>query len=99
NVLGVLELINAMDDGRVLPFDPQYEPLVRALAAQAAVAIRNARLEDLSLKDALTDVYNRRYFMIRLEEEFKRHARFGEPLSLVRSEEHTSELQSRSDLV
>jgi len=47
NVLGVLELINAMDDGRVLPFDPQYEPLVRALAAQAAVAIRNARLEDL----------------------------------------------------
>src|SRR2546428_7728126 len=58
-----------------------------------------------SLKDALTDVYNRRYFMIRLEEEFKRHTRFREPLSLVmldvdhRSEEHTSELQSRSDLV
>jgi len=96
NVLGVLELINAMDDGRVLPFDPQYEPLVRALAAQAAVAIRNARLEDLSLKDALTDVYNRRYFMIRLEEEFKRHARFGEPLSLVMLDvDHFKEVNDR----
>src|SRR3989475_4227625 len=46
NILGVLELINALDGGRVVPFAPQYEPLVRALAAQAAVAIRNARLED-----------------------------------------------------
>ena len=59
NVLGVLELINALDRGRVVPFDSQYESLVRALASQAAVAIRNARLEDLSFKDALTDVYNR----------------------------------------
>ena len=96
NILGVLELINALDGGRVVPFVPQYEPLVRALAAQAAVAIRNARLEDLSLKDALTDVYNRRYFMIRLEEEFKRHARFGEPLSLVMLDvDHFKEVNDR----
>ncbi len=83
NILGVLELINATDRGRVVPFDTQYEGLVRSLASQAAVAIRNARLEDLSFKDALTDVYNRRYFTIRMEEEFKRHARFDEPLSLA----------------
>src|SRR6266566_4695910 len=96
NILGVLELINALDGGRVVPFVPQYEPLVRALAAQAAVAIRNARLEDLSLKDALTDVYNRRYFMIRLEEEFKRHSRFGEPLSLVMLDvDHFKEINDR----
>ena len=96
NVLGVLELINAMDDGRVLPFDPQYEPLVRALAAQAAVAIRNARLEDLSLKDALTDVYNRRYFTIRMEEEYKRHCRFGEPLTLALMDlDHFKEVNDR----
>jgi diguanylate cyclase (GGDEF)-like protein len=82
-ILGVLELINAVDHGRIVPFDTQYESLVRALASQAAVAIRNARLEDLSFKDALTDVYNRRYFMIRMEEEYKRHKRFGEPLSLA----------------
>src|SRR6267143_4151838 len=83
NILGVLELINALDRGRVVPFDSQYEGLVRSLASQAAVAIRNARLEDLSFKDALTDVYNRRYFMVRIEEEWKRHSRFAEPVSLV----------------
>src|SRR3990167_6362325 len=84
NVLGVLELINPLDEaGDVVAFDPEYEDLVRSLASQAAVAIRNARLEDLSFKDALTDVYNRRYFTIRMEEEFKRHTRFHEPLSLA----------------
>src|SRR4029434_3158757 len=83
NILGVLELLNTLDLGRVVPFDSQYESLVRSLASQAAVALRNARLEDLSFKDALTDVYNRRYFTIRIEEEFKRHSRFGEPLSLA----------------
>jgi diguanylate cyclase (GGDEF)-like protein len=82
-ILGVLELLNAMDRGSIVPFDSEYEGLVRALASQAAVAIRNARLEDLSFKDPLTDVYNRRYFMIRMEEEWKRHTRFGEALSLA----------------
>ena len=84
SVLGVLELINALDEtGCIVPFDMEYEGLVRALASQAAVAIRNARLEDLSFKDALTDIYNRRYFVVRIEEEAQRHARFAEPVSLV----------------
>src|SRR5438876_927537 len=96
NILGVLELINAMDRGQIVPFDSRFESLVRALASQAAVAIRNARLEDQSLKDALTDVYNRRYFMIRLEEEVKRHSRFGEPLSLVMLDvDHFKEINDR----
>jgi len=84
DVIGVLQLINARNAaGEVVPFDPEVESLVQALAAQAAVAIRNARLEELSFKDPLTGVYNRRYFTLRLEEEAKRHARFAEPLSLV----------------
>jgi len=84
DVIGVLQLINARDAaGRVVPFDPELEGLIQALASQATVAIHNARLEDLSFKDALTGVYNRRYFGLRLEEEAKRQARFGEPLSLV----------------
>src|SRR3989441_13058284 len=96
NILGVLELINAMDRGQIVPFDSQYESLVRSLAAQAAVALRNARLEDLSFKDALTDVYNRRYFTIRIEEEFKRHSRFGEPLSLALADlDHFKEVNDR----
>ena len=84
DVIGVLQLINARNAaGEVVPFDPEVEGLVQALAAQAAVAIRNARLEELSFKDPLTGVYNRRYFTLRIEEEARRHARFGEPFSLV----------------
>jgi diguanylate cyclase (GGDEF)-like protein len=84
DVIGVLQLINARDEaGQIVPFAAELEGLVQALASQAAVAIRNARLEELSFKDPLTGAYNRRYFALRIEEEAKRHARFGEPLSLV----------------
>lgn len=83
-VLGVLQLINALDaEGRAVPFPAADEDLVRSLASQAAVAVRNALLEELSFKDPLTDAYNRRYFGLRIEEEAKRHERFGEPVSLV----------------
>lgn len=51
-VIGVLELLNALDaEGRPVPFDPESEPLVRALAAQAAVAIANLQLSDLAWLD------------------------------------------------
>jgi diguanylate cyclase (GGDEF)-like protein len=84
DVVGVLQLINARDaQGRVVAFEPEFDGLVRSLAAQAAVAIRNATLEDLSFKDPLTGAYNRRYFALRLDEEARRHTRFGEPVSLV----------------
>ncbi|HEY7541480.1 MAG TPA: sensor domain-containing diguanylate cyclase [Methylomirabilota bacterium] len=82
--VGVLELLNALDDaGVIVPFDPDDERVIRALASQAAVAIRNARLEDLSFKDVSTELYNSRYFALRIDEEVKRHTRFGHPLSLV----------------
>jgi len=82
--VGVLELLNALDEsGAIVPFDPDDEKVIRALASQAAVAIRNARLEDRSFKDASTDLYNHRYFALRIDEEVKRHTRFGHPLSLV----------------
>ena len=84
SIVGVLELLNAIDDsGAIVPFEPDHEKLIRALASQAAVAIRNARLEDLSFRDSLTELYNRRYFALRIDEEVKRHTRFGHPLSLV----------------
>ena len=54
SIVGVLELLNPIDDaGAVVPFDPDHEKLIRALAAQAAVAVRNARLEDVSVKDEI----------------------------------------------
>jgi len=46
NVIGVFQLINALDArNQVVPFDPDYEELIRALASQATVAVRNAQLE------------------------------------------------------
>lgn len=44
-VIGVLQLINAQDDdGTVIPFSAAIQPLVEALASQAAVAIDNQQL-------------------------------------------------------
>ncbi len=83
-VVGVLELINALDDkGQAVPFHSRWEPLIRALASQAAVAIDNVRLGELSYKDSLTGIYNRRYFSLRLEEEVRRRAHSGQPLSVA----------------
>jgi diguanylate cyclase (GGDEF)-like protein len=84
DVLGVLQLINARGPGgAVAPFAVRAQRVATALASQAAMAIRNAALEDLVFKDPLTGAYNRRYFTLRIEEEAKRHARLGEPVSLV----------------
>jgi len=64
-----------------VPFDSQYETLVRSLAAQAAVALRNARSRIL-VQDALTDcttaVTSRPE-----EEEFQGAMPLREPLSLT----------------
>lgn len=43
----------------------------------------NRELEDISITDELTRVFNRRYFMERLKQEIKRVARYGPPVSLL----------------
>jgi diguanylate cyclase (GGDEF)-like protein len=46
--------------------------------------VRSAEeMAELALKDALTDIYNRRHFMARLDGEWKRFRRYGRPLSLL----------------
>lgn len=42
-----------------------------------------SKLLDMSTKDGLTEIYNRRYFEGRLKEEFERHKRFKRTFSLV----------------
>lgn len=43
--IGVLQLINALDEnGQVMPFPEDVEPLALSLASQAAVAVSNAKL-------------------------------------------------------
>lgn len=43
----------------------------------------NRRLKELSITDGLTGVYNQRHFYERLENEARRAARYGKPLSLI----------------
>jgi putative two-component system response regulator len=52
--VGVLQLINALSDGRVIPFRAEHEKLASSLASQAAVAIENAELTE-DLKQAHLD--------------------------------------------
>jgi HD-GYP domain-containing protein (c-di-GMP phosphodiesterase class II) len=53
-VVGVLQLINAQSDGRIVPFRSGQEKLASSLASQAAVAIENAELTE-DLKEAHLD--------------------------------------------
>ncbi|MEW6202307.1 MAG: HD domain-containing phosphohydrolase [bacterium] len=43
-ITGVVQLINKMRDGKVMPFTPRDERILMSLASQAAVAIENAQL-------------------------------------------------------
>ena len=44
-VIGVLQLINSMDEsGKTIPFDPEYEEIISAMASLAAVSLNNSRL-------------------------------------------------------
>jgi diguanylate cyclase (GGDEF)-like protein len=52
-------------------------------SAYKGLEATNSRLKDLSFKDEVTDLDNRRFFFIRLEEEISRFHRFGHPLSVV----------------
>ena len=72
--------------------EPELTPVrLRELATRALARRRllddlaetQKRLEELVHRDALTGLYNRRYFETRLELECARAARFGEALTLV----------------
>ena len=82
-VVGVMNLSRS----GIAAFGPQEVRLAEAMAAQAALAISNARLFqqtlELSYTDALTGVPNRRALFLRLEQEFSRSLRFGDELSLL----------------
>jgi diguanylate cyclase (GGDEF)-like protein len=68
-------------------FDNRTRTLAQSLAAQAAIALENARLHVIvqrqAITDELTELANRRYFMETLETELRRAERFDEPLALV----------------
>jgi diguanylate cyclase (GGDEF)-like protein/PAS domain S-box-containing protein len=61
--------------------------LVETIAQQTSIAMDNAKLfekmQQMTITDGLTGLYNRRYFNLILEKEVERAKRYKSPLSLV----------------
>ncbi len=68
-------------------FRPEHERVLEVMAAQAAAAIARAEsLEEaqrLAITDALTGLYNVRYFAGRLDAEIQRAQRYGHEVALL----------------
>jgi len=68
-------------------FDPEDQALLDNLVAQAAIAIKNARLFEeirhLSISDGLTGVANRRYFDEQFKREWQRSRRNNLPIGVI----------------
>jgi diguanylate cyclase (GGDEF)-like protein len=81
-VLGIMQLVNI--DMKV--YNPS-EMLLQALADYAAIAIENARavnrIQELSITDDCTGLYNARHLFTVLAEELHRSERFGYEFSLL----------------
>ncbi|MBI1909535.1 MAG: diguanylate cyclase [Deltaproteobacteria bacterium] len=82
-------LVGVMNFSRpgVNQFSDEEREMLQAVASQIAVALINvdlyARTKDLSIKDELTDLYNRRYLQQILPMEIKRAKRFSRPVSIL----------------
>ncbi|MCD4814316.1 diguanylate cyclase [bacterium] len=82
--IGVL----AVDDTREIhDFLDDEITLISAVANQTVMAIENARLyqkvKEQAITDALTGVYNHRFFQIRFTDEYAHSKRYGNDFSLI----------------
>lgn len=81
---GVMSLIVM---GEANPFLPEALEVFSIIAAQVSMAIDRKRLEEelrqQAMTDGLTGVLNRRYFMLRLEEELRRIRRYKSDCALL----------------
>jgi diguanylate cyclase (GGDEF)-like protein len=61
--------------------------MLSTFSSEIAESLQNAKIlkktRELTVKDDLTEAYNRRFFESYLDEELKRARRFGSPLSLI----------------
>src|SRR5207249_5710779 len=73
------------------------ERIFRFLAGGNVEASYHEEIHRLTVLDPLTGVHNRRFLNEHLDREAERARRHDRPLAVLRSEEHTSELQSRFD--
>jgi HD-GYP domain-containing protein (c-di-GMP phosphodiesterase class II) len=60
DVLGVIQLINKFEDGKIVPFSKEFEQIILSLASQAGVALANARLLEANknLYKALVEAFS-----------------------------------------
>lgn len=83
DILGVMNCSRTKVDA----FDIDEIRLLTLVANQIALAVENALLytktRELSVRDDLTGIYNRRHFQQVLQMEWKRASRFRRPLSLL----------------
>ncbi len=83
------EILGVINFGRkgINSFSFSDVKMLTLVAGHVALAIANARLytktRELSVKDELTQVYNRRHFQHMLQMEWKRSVRFSRDLSVV----------------
>jgi diguanylate cyclase (GGDEF)-like protein len=78
-IIGVMESINKIE-GDFTAFDLQ---VMQFVSTQSAIAIKNADLYDMAIRDGLTKLYIRKYFRERLYEEWQRSKRNKSSLTLA----------------
>ena len=83
-VLGVIELVNGEGDGS---FSTEDLRILSTVAEFSAIAIENAqnfaKVQELTVLDDHTGLFNSRHLKRTLEQEIIRATRFGHPVSLV----------------
>ena len=80
NLVGVLNLSNKQSGGIYNQTDID---ILESLGAEAAVAIENARLHTEVITDEVTELYQPKYFKLRLREEIEKAKRYRHCLSLM----------------
>ena len=78
--LGVLSFEDPRDG---VSFSAGDVSFFQQLGSQIAMAIHNAQLYAMAVTDGLTGLYVRRYFDLRMQEEFALARRYGRPVSLL----------------
>ncbi len=85
--LGILHLRPAPDDALHHELDESRQQLARLAADSVGLALANMKLRDTlrqqSIRDPLTDLYNRRYMEESLERELRRSARNLRPVGVI----------------
>jgi diguanylate cyclase (GGDEF)-like protein len=83
DIYGQPDGVLAIQSHDAFAFSIDEQRLLKAIAAQVAVALENARLYELAMVDGLTGLFVRRYFDARLGEEVERSRRFAADFSIV----------------